>query len=152
MNGHAGLPPQLRPQVARWPGRAPLSLLEDSMRKARTPLFLTAMVLILGSVALAAAGIEVLSITPVGDGYLVESLTHGVPAGSHMEAVIYIDGNPIVVDCAPIVPGSGHSVVFFPPVPEGANHTLVARGPNGDVLFSVPVSTAIGVEGILEAD
>ena len=120
------------------------------MRKARTPLFLAALVMILGSVSLAASGIEVLSVIPVGEGYLVDSITHDAPAGSHMEAVMYVGGFPVVVDCAPIAPDCGHSVVHFPH--NWTYNVLVARGPSGAVLYSMPVSTGVGVEGILEAD
>jgi len=117
------------------------------MRKARTPLLLTALVMILGSVAFAANGIEVLNVAQMGEGYLVDSITHGVPPGSHMEAVTYIDGCPIVVDCAPIAPGCGHSVVFFPEARE--SNTMIARGPGGEVLFGENI---IETQGLLEAD
>ena len=115
------------------------------MRKARTPLFLTVLVLALGSVALAASGIEVLQMIPVGEGVLVESITHDAPAGSHMEAVMYVGPFPIVVDCAPIHPVTGFSVVHFPHA--WAHNVLIARGPNGEELARYE---PIEVDGLLE--
>jgi hypothetical protein len=116
------------------------------MRKARTPLFLAALVLIAGSAAFAAQqGIEVLQIIPVGEGCLVESITNDAPAGSYMEAVMYVGAFPIVVDCAPI-DAAGFSVVHFPHA--WTHNVLVARGPNGEVLQS----RSIKIGGIVEID
>ena len=121
------------------------------MRKARTPLFMAALVLIAGSAAFAAmSGIEVLDIIQVGEGCLVESITHDAPAGSYMEAVMYVGAFPIVVDTAPIHPTTGFSVVHFPHA--WADNWLVARAPNGEMLYSMPADTGVSVEGLLEAE
>lgn len=119
------------------------------MRKARTPITVVIAVLALGTLALAASGIEVLSIVPDGPSCWVESATSEAPLGSIMEAVTIVNGVPHVVDVAPIDPANGISWVNFPD--STTENWLVARDPSGEILATTQPGDG-GYGGILEFD
>lgn len=93
-----------------------------------------ALLTIVGAVALAASGIEVLSIDPQPDGSsVVVTRTIDAPPGSILEAVMVIDGFDLVVDMHPAL-HNGIEVLRFPLHQPGNRVQLV--GPGGQVLAS----------------
>ncbi len=92
--------------------------------------------------ALAASGIEVLSVTPTNDGIEVLSSSTDAPPGSYVQAVMNLGGGDLVVSVCPVNPITGRATNLFPSM--HSNNRLDLRGPMGDLLASVSVGGFVG--------
>jgi hypothetical protein len=121
---------------------------EDVMRKLSYPLL--ALLVFTGAAAVASsASIEIVGLDPMGPGYMAHTVSFGeVPPGSFVEAVLEPGGHSVVVEMAPVDPGTGYAVVYFPE--HFADNHVDLRGPGGELLAKSKICEVY--EGIVEFD